>query len=313
MTSHLTKLEAHQIASMVNSKAVDLREVINSFDERIQKYSKDLNTHIYYEKSDLEKQFLRVEKDLSDGKTLPLAGVPVLVKDNICVKDMPLSCGSKILEGYVSPFNADVVEKLMGSGAIILGKANLDEFAMGSSNDTSAFGPVKNPWNKKYVPGGSSGGSAAGVSARFAPISIGSDTGGSIRQPASFCGVVGFKPTYGNVSRYGLVAFGSSLDQIGPITNSVYDASLVYDVIRGDKNDEFTKDSTLSKNVEQNLGFHSLFDQFKGRVGIISQLSGEGLSGDVASGLNTTIESLRSQGIDAEEASLPSLKYAISC
>jgi len=320
----ITILEAHQIASLVQEKALTINEVLDAFDKRIVQYRDELNCILYYQKDELQNQILSVQKALDNGIALPLAGVPIFVKDNICVQGMPMTCGSKVLGDYLSPFDAVAIKKLKEAGAIIMGKTNLDEFAMGSSNETSVFGPVKNPWNKLCVPGGSSGGSAAAVAARFSPVSIGSDTGGSIRQPASFCGIVGHKPAYGRISRFGLVSYASSLDQIGPFAFSVRDAALVSSVMSGDDigGDNYGEIFDTTADA-QNLGFLGLFDQFeyrshlsglngKLRVGFVEEFNGTGISSAVKENLQNVRKLLQDNGVICEDVSIPSLKYAIS-
>jgi aspartyl-tRNA(Asn)/glutamyl-tRNA(Gln) amidotransferase subunit A len=238
----------------------------------------------------------------------PLAGVPVALKDNLCTRGVPTTCSSKILEGWRPPYDATVVERLAAAGAVFVGKTNLDEFAMGSSTENSAFGPTKNPHDTSRVPGGSSGGSAAAVAAGFAPIALGSDTGGSIRQPAALCGVVGVKPTYGAVSRYGLVAFASSLDQIGPFTATVADAALTLEVMGGHD----PRDSTSiphpapSLTSELGRGVEGL------RVGIVQELSGEGIDADVLERLHGAAAALEAAGATVGEASVPAAVYGLS-
>ena len=238
----------------------------------------------------------------------PLAGVPIALKDNMCTRGEPTTCSSRILEGWRPPYDATVVERLEAAGAVIVGKTNLDEFAMGSSTENSAFGPTRNPLDTSRVPGGSSGGSAAAVAAGYVPLSLGSDTGGSIRQPAALCGVVGVKPTYGAVSRYGLIAFASSLDQIGPFAGNVTDAALCFDVISGHDPRDATSIpvpldpvlATLDRGVE---GM---------RVGIIDELCGEGIDADVIARTNAAAEALVAAGAIVERVSIPATIFGLA-
>ncbi len=253
-----------------------------------------------------------VDTRLAAGEELgPLAGVPVALKDNMCTRGVPTTCSSKILAGWKPPYDATVVQRLAAAGAVIIGKTNMDEFAMGGSTENSAFGPTRNPLDTSRVPGGSSGGSAAALAAGFAPLSLGSDTGGSIRQPAALCGLVGVKPTYGRVSRYGLVAFASSLDQIGPFAATVADAALLLEVISGHD----PLDSTSI--AEPAPGLLSVLDQgVEGlRIGILDELSGhgvEGISPDVLARLDAAVEALTAAGATVERASVPATVYGLS-
>jgi aspartyl-tRNA(Asn)/glutamyl-tRNA(Gln) amidotransferase subunit A len=239
----------------------------------------------------------------------PLAGVPVALKDNLCTTGVPTTCSSRILEGWRPPYDATVVEKLVAAGAIVVGKTNLDEFAMGSSTENSAFGPTRNPHDTSRVPGGSSGGSAAAVAAGFAPLALGSDTGGSIRQPAALCGVVGMKPTYGAVSRYGLVAFASSLDQIGPFARTVADAAALYEAIAGHDPRDSTSIPAAVPPVSANLG-----DGVGGlRVGLVTELcEAEGIEPDVTARLRGAASALEQAGAKVDEVSVPAAVYGLS-
>lgn len=249
------------------------------------------------------------DKRIKEGKALPLTGIPIGAKDLLTVKDIRMTCGSKILENYVAPYNATVVEKLEAAGAVILGKLNMDEFAMGSSNEHSAFGPVKNPIDETRIPGGSSGGSAAAVAAGECIATLGTDTGGSIRQPAAMCGVVGLKPTYGRVSRYGLTAFASSLDQIGPLAANVEDAAIMLKTISGHD----PKDATsINKPVPDYTD--SLKKDVKGlKIGIPKEYFVKGLSKEIESSVRTALEKLKKMGAELEEISLPHTDYALAC
>ncbi len=239
----------------------------------------------------------------------PLAGVPVALKDNLCTRGIPTTCGSRILEGWRPPYDATVVERLRSAGAIVIGKTNLDEFAMGSSTENSAFGVTHNPHDPGRVPGGSSGGSAAAVAAGFAPLALGSDTGGSIRQPAALCGVVGLKPTYGSVSRYGLVAFASSLDQIGPLAHTVSDAALLFEAIRGHDRRDSTSIADPADSVMANLeaGVSGL------RVGIVEELTDtDGIADEVRAAVESAGAVLEAAGAKVDRVSVPSTRYGLS-
>ena len=250
----------------------------------------------------------KVDEKISAGEDLPLlAGVPLALKDNMNLIGSKTTASSKILENFVSPYNATVTEKLLNNLIPIVGKANLDEFAMGSSNENSAFKKVHNPWNLNKVPGGSSGGSAASVASCESALALGSDTGGSIRLPASFCGIVGMKPTYGKVSRYGLIAFASSLDQIGPFSRTVEDSAALLEVISGHD----PHDSTSLKLPVENYR-DSLNNDIKGlKVGVVKELIGEGLSEDVSKAIQNAIDTYKSLGAEVVEISLPNIKHSI--
>jgi len=308
--------QASELANLIHSDPAMIRDVAEFYAKRTAQHKQSLNTHVWWSDEDLARQIseqtTRIEAAKKSGKFLPLAGVPIAVKDNICVRQQPTTCGSKILKNFVSTYDATVISRLREAGALFFGKANCDEFAMGSSNENSAYGAVKNPWQKDCVPGGSSGGSAALVAADLAPMALGSDTGGSIRQPASFCGIVGLKPTYGRVSRYGLVAYGSSLDQIGPMTRSVSDAALLYDVLSGHDPQDSTSLNQPPENVAEHLRSNTRKD-FKGlKVGLVQEFFREGLSTDVRAVLEKAIQQIKDLGGEVVEVSLPHLKYSIA-
>jgi len=267
------------------------------------------------------KQAQAIDEKIARGEQLPLlAGVPVAIKDNMCVPGYPTTCASKILAGFIPPYINTAVARLFEQGAVCVGKTNLDEFAMGSSTENSSIKRTRNPWNTQYVPGGSSGGSAAAVAARFAVAGLGSDTGGSIRQPASFCGVVGMKPTYGVVSRFGLVAFASSLDQIGPFAGCVEDTAIMLSAIAGHDRRDSTSLSDLSELLagEKTLDFAagladaSPAELVKGkRIGIIKELTGEGIEPDVQAAIAAAAEAYVKLGAIVEEVSIPTVKHAL--
>ena len=307
MNELLKKSASEQRKALLN-KEVSATELVNAAFERIDEVEDKVKSFNSLTKETALETAKKVDEKIAKGEDLPLlAGIPLVLKDNMNLVGSKTTASSKILENFVSPYNATVTEKLLNNYVPIVAKANLDEFAMGSSNENSAFGKVHNPWNLNKVPGGSSGGSAASVAACEATLSLGSDTGGSIRLPASFCGIVGMKPTYGRVSRYGLIAFASSLDQIGPFARTVEDAATLLQVISGYD----PKDST-SLNVPVEDYTKSLNNDIKGRkVGVIKELMGEGLTDDVRKAIELAIETYKQQGAEIVEVSLPSLKYSI--
>ena len=302
--SDITNLTVHELIEKLDKNELTSKEIVEAYEKRINEKEKDVESFITLTLDEAKKQAEKID----ESRTGRLSGIPIGIKDNICEKNVKTTCASKMLENFVSPYDATVVEKLNENQIISLGKLNMDEFAMGSSTENSAMKITKNPWNLNKVPGGSSGGSAAAVAANLVPWALGSDTGGSIREPASFCGVVGLKPTYGLVSRYGLVAFASSLDQIGPITKDVRDAAILLNVIAG--YDE--KDSTSAK-VEKINYEKSLKNDVKGlKIGVPKEFFGDGINEEVKSKLKEAIETYKSMGAEVEEFSLDVAKYALA-
>jgi aspartyl-tRNA(Asn)/glutamyl-tRNA(Gln) amidotransferase subunit A len=299
----IEELTLERIKEGLERKEFSATELVKDFFKKIEKEDKKIGCFLSLTKEIAFSQAKDIDKMVREKRTLPpLAGVPCSIKDNILVKGAICSAGSKILENYIAPFDAFCVEKLKEAGAIILGKTNLDEFAMGSSTEYSAFFKTKNPISLDKVPGGSSGGSAAAVSANFSIFSLGSDTGGSIRQPASFCGVVGFKPSYGRVSRFGLVAFASSLDQIGPIAKNVKDCEKVFYVIS-------QKDKRDSTNVERK---EKLKNKEKFSLGIPKEFLKEKIEDKVEKGFELAIEFFKKKGFKIKEISLPHSSFSLS-
>ncbi len=299
---------ALEIGRMIKDRDISAKEATEYFIENIKEKDGELNSFVTVLEEKGIEQAERVQKRLDLGEELsPLAGVPMAIKDNICTKDVLTSCSSKMLSDFKPPYNACVTEKIEAAGAVVLGKTNMDEFAMGGSTETSYFGATKNPYDYERVPGGSSGGSAAAVGAGLVPYALGSDTGGSIRQPCSFCGVSGIKPTYGGVSRYGLIAFASSLDQIGPIGKDIRDCAEILSVISGHDR----RDSTSVKGFDYD--FSSSFDgSIKGlKIGIPTNYYGEGLNEDVRRCVLGAAELMKEMGAELYEFEMPIVDYAV--
>ena len=303
----IMSLTAVELGKKIKAKEISVTEATQAYLDQIEKVEADVHSYVTIDKEGALKRAGEVQKLIDDGTLLgPLAGVPVAIKDNMCTKGMRTTCSSKILGNFVPTFTSEAVLNLEKAGAVIIGKTNMDEFAMGSTTETSYYGVTRNPWNLEHVPGGSSGGSCAAVAAGECAYALGSDTGGSIRQPSSFCGVTGIKPTYGTVSRYGLIAYGSSLDQIGPIAKDVTDCAAILETIASHD----VKDST---SVEREYDFTSaLADDVKGmKIGIPRDYFGDGLSADVKEQILNAVKVLEEKGAVVEEFDLSLVKYAI--
>ena len=304
----ILNMTAVELAAAIKNKEVTVMEATKAVLDRIDQTESTYNCYVTVDKEGALKQAQEVQEKIDAGElTGPLAGVPVAIKDNMCTEGLLTTCSSKILGNFVPTFSSEAVLNLQKAGAVIIGKTNMDEFAMGSTTETSAFGETKNPWNPEHVPGGSSGGSAAAVAAKECFYALGSDTGGSIRQPSSFCGVVGLKPTYGRVSRYGLIAYGSSLDQIGPLCKDVTDCATIMEVIATHD----PKDSTSVKRADTDFT-RALVDDVKGmKIGIPRDYFGEGLDPEVREAVLKAADVLREKGAVVEEFDLSLVEYAI--
>lgn len=300
--------DAVEMTRRVQSTEVSALELVDTALERISSVDPEVGAFLYVGAKWARERARQIDSLTREEKLkLPLAGVPVAVKDNLVTKEMPTTAGSKILEGFRAPYDATVVERLLAAGAIPVGKVNLDEFAMGSSTEHSAYHVTRNPWDTSRVPGGSSGGSAAAVAAGMVPLSLGSDTGGSIRTPASYCGIVGMKPTYGRVSRFGLIAFASSLDQVGPFSRTVRDAALLLHVITGKDPHDAT-----SLEVRPTAPWVSAVDPSQMRVGLPEEYFGDGMDRRVRARVEAAIETLKGLGATLVPISLPHTRYAIA-
>jgi len=306
---NITDFTVHELREKIKNKEITIPEIVDAYSEKIQEKETDIEAFVTTLIEEAKKQADTIQQKRDSGEIKgDYAGIPIGIKDNICTKGIKTTCGSKMLENFISPYNATVIDNIEQENLINLGKLNMDEFAMGGSTETSYFKKTKNPWNLNKVPGGSSGGSAAAVAANMVPWALGSDTGGSIRQPASFCGVVGLKPTYGLVSRYGLVAFASSLDQIGPITKDVTDSAILLGIIAG--KDE--KDTT-SVNLPKKDYVKALTGNVKGlKVGVPKEFFGDGINEEVKQSLYKAIDQYKELGADVEEFSLDIAKYSLA-
>ena len=305
----ITDLTVHELQEKLKNKELTITDITKAYVDRINDKEKDVQAFVTTLTDEALEKAKDVQEKIERGEvTGDFAGIPIGIKDNMCTKGVKTTCSSKMLENFVSPYDATVVEKLNAENMIDLGKLNMDEFAMGGSTEYSYFKKTRNPWELNKVPGGSSGGSAAAVAANMVPWALGSDTGGSIRQPASFCGVVGLKPTYGLVSRYGLVAFASSLDQIGPITKDVRDSAMLLNLIAGHDEKDTTSEDMPKKDYTK-----ALKNDVKGlKIGIPKEFFGEGINEEVKETLQKAIEKYKELGAEVEEFSLDIAQYALA-
>ena len=306
---NITELTVHELQEKLKNKELTVTEITKAYVDRINEKEKDVQSFVTTLTDEALEKAKEVQAKIDNGEiTGDFAGIPIGIKDNMCTKGVKTTCSSKMLENFVAPYDATVIEKLNAENMIDLGKLNMDEFAMGGSTEYSYFKKTKNPWNLNKVPGGSSGGSAAAVAANMVPWALGSDTGGSIRQPSSFCGVVGLKPTYGLVSRYGLVAFASSLDQIGPITKDVYDSAMLLSLIAGHDEQDTTSEDIPKKDYTL-----SLKNDVKGlKIGVPKEFFGEGINEEVKASLENAIQEYKNMGAEIEEFSLDIAQYALA-
>ncbi|MFL6088649.1 MAG: Asp-tRNA(Asn)/Glu-tRNA(Gln) amidotransferase subunit GatA [Aeromicrobium sp.] len=310
MTTELVRQTAAELARALDAGEVSSTEVVQAHLDRIADVDGTINAFLHVDADGALATARDIDARRAAGESLHvLAGVPIAVKDVVCTRGLPTTSGSRILEGWIAPYDATITTKLKAAGLPILGKTNMDEFAMGSSTEHSGYGPTRNPWDIERIPGGSGGGSAAAVAAFEAPLAIGTDTGGSIRQPAAMTGSVGVKPTYGGVSRYGLIALASSLDQAGPVTRTVLDAALLHEVIAGhDPHDSTSIDGPVPPVVEA-----ARRADVKGlRIGVVKELGGEGFESDIVSRFNESLDLLRGAGAEIVEVSCPSFVHALA-
>ena len=305
----LYELTVHELRDKLNKKEITSEDITKSYANRIKQKENSVEAFVTVLSEEAENKAKETDQKIEKGEiTNKLAGIPIGIKDNICTKGVKTTCSSKMLEDFVSPYDATVMDKINAENLITIGKLNMDEFAMGGSTENSYFKKTKNPWDLSKVPGGSSGGSAAAVASQMVPWALGSDTGGSIRQPAAFCGIVGLKPTYGLVSRYGLVAFASSLDQIGPITKDVRDSAILLNVIAGHDEKDSTSVDMPKKDYEK-----ALTGDIKGlKIGVPKEFFGEGINEEVKESLKQAIETYKKLGAEVEEFSLDIAKYALA-
>jgi aspartyl-tRNA(Asn)/glutamyl-tRNA(Gln) amidotransferase subunit A len=307
MEDGLHRLTAHKAVELIKKKEIKVEELVEAVIREIEEKDGEINAYITKTFDYAIDEAKRIDR--TKDKDLPLIGIPISIKDNICTKGILTTCASKILDGFIPPYDATVITKIKEAGAIIIGKTNMDEFAMGSSTETSFYGPTRNPWNLDCVPGGTSGGSAAAIANDEAILALGSDTGGSIRQPASFCGVVGLKPTYGRVSRYGLIAHASSFDQIGPLTKDVTDAAILMKVISG-----YDPADSTSAKIDTPDYISCLEEEIKEiKIGIPTEYFAEGIDPEVKSVILQAIDLISKSGLLCEETSMPHTEYAIPC
>lgn len=309
MASPLTTIPLAELQRQLNSRTISAVEVTTAHLDQIQDHDSKIHAFVHLNRDDAIRQAEAIDQKRASGQAVGLlAGIPVAVKDLLCTQGEPTTCGSRILERFVPPYDAHAITKLRQADAVLIGRTNMDEFAMGSSGENSAFGATRNPWDTERIPGGSSSGSAAAVAARMSPIALGSDTGGSIRQPAALCGIVGLKPTYGRVSRYGLIAYASSLDQIGPLSTDVYGAAVLLEAIAG-------HDPRDSTSVQQPTSHYSqTFEQpLEGlRIGVPVEHFAEGLDPEIERSIRDAYEVYRSLGAELIDIHLPHSRYAVS-
>ena len=296
-----------ELSRGLKDKKFSSEELTKTFIDRIGKFDGELNSFITLNTQAALESARAADKMIASGKAVPLTGIPIAQKDIFCTEGLKTTCASKMLDNFVAPYNATTVQRFMDAGTVMLGKTNMDEFAMGSSNETSFYGPVKNPWDTNTVPGGSSGGSAAAVAARITPFATGTDTGGSIRQPAALCGITGLKPTYGRVSRYGMIAFASSLDQGGPMTQTAEDAAIVMNIMAGfDERDS----TSVNKPVPDYTA--SLEQSVAGlKIGLPKEYFGEGLDPAMGDAIHAAIREYEKMGAKVQEISLPNTHFAV--